>query len=43
MMQFFETSTDISETTMERTCKQFLDTGIIRKIGAGRDAAYCNP
>ena len=32
---------DISETTMERTLKQFLDSGLIRKIGAGRGAAYC--
>jgi len=28
------------ETTMERTLKQFLDSGLIRKIGAGRGAAY---
>jgi len=25
---------------MERTLKQFLDSGLIRKIGAGRGAAY---
>lgn len=32
---------DISETTMERTLKQFLDSSIICKIGAGHGAAYC--
>ena len=39
--QMLETCPDISETTMERTLKQFLDSGIIRKIGAGRGASYC--
>ncbi len=39
--QLLEACPDISETTMERTLKQFLDSGIIRKIGAGRGAAYC--
>ena len=39
--QMLETCPDISETTMERTLKQFLDFGIIRKIGAGRGASYC--
>ena len=38
--QLLETCPDISETTMERALKQFLDSGIIRKIGAGRGAAY---
>ena len=38
--QLLETCPDISETTMERAFKQFLDSGIIRKIGAGRGAAY---
>ena len=32
---------DISETTMERALKQFLDSGFIRRIGAGRGSAYC--
>ena len=39
--QLLEICPDISETTMERALKQFLDSGIIRKIGAGRGAAYC--
>ena len=39
--QLLETCPDISETTMERALKQFLDSGIIHKIGAGRGAAYC--
>ncbi len=40
-VQLLETCPDISETTMERALKQFLDSGFIRKIGAGRGAAYC--
>ena len=39
--QLLEACPDISETTMERTLKQFLDSGMIRKIGAGRGSAYC--
>ncbi len=39
--QLLEACPDISETTMERALKQFLDSGIIRKIGSGRSAAYC--
>ena len=39
--QILETCPDISETTVERTLKQFLDNGFIRRIGAGRGAAYC--
>ncbi len=39
--QLLETCPDISETTMERTLKQFLDSGLIRKVGAGRGTAYC--
>ena len=39
--QLLEVCPDISETTMERTLKQFLDSGMIRKIGAGRGSAYC--
>lgn len=31
---------DISETTVERTLKQLLDEGYIRKLGGGRGAAY---
>ena len=31
---------DISETTVERTLKQFLDDGYIRKLGSGRGTAY---
>ena len=27
--------------TVERTLKQFLDEGFIRRIGIGRGAAYC--
>ena len=38
--QLLEICPDISETTMERTLKTFLDSGYIRKIGAGRGAAY---
>ena len=39
--QLLETCPDISETTMERALKQLLDARFIRKIGAGRGAAYC--
>ena len=39
--QILETCPDISETTVERTLKQFLDEGFIRRIGAGRGSAYC--
>ena len=39
--QLLEICPDISETTVERTLKQFLDEGFIRRIGAGRGAAYC--
>ena len=39
--QLLEACPDISETTIERTLKQFLDLGMIRKIGAGRGSAYC--
>ena len=31
---------DVSEITVERTLKQLLDEGYIRKIGGGRGAAY---
>ena len=31
---------DISETTIERTLKQFLDEGYIQKLGGGRGAGY---
>lgn len=31
---------DISETTLERTLRQWLDAGEIRKIGGGRGTAY---
>ena len=31
---------DISETTIERALKQFLDEGLIRKIGGGRGTSY---
>lgn len=31
---------DISETTIERTLKQFLDEGYLYKIGGGRGTAY---
>ena len=35
-----EMSPDISETTIERTLKQFLDEGYIRKLGGGRGTVY---
>ena len=38
--ELVEKCPDISETTIERTLKQFLDEGYIRKIGGGRGAAY---
>lgn len=39
--QLLEACPDISETTMERTLKKFLDSGVLRKVGSGRGASYC--